>query len=242
MSALEQDRFDDAAKLFERSADDLRYASAQLDRPWVRPASLVPVLAQHRDAVVDMSATGAVGAATVADALDRIDIDGLRLIDGHVDLDALAAIENPLGDVRAALDELQAATDDAQSPWLIPKARLVLDDFDESIDEHLPSLDNALTAVGMAPDMLGADEPRRYLLLFTTAAESRGLGGFIGSYAELTADDGALSLTNSGQVADLDAAAQAAGARVTGPAEFVEQYGQFGYDRDGWVGTPPSAT
>ncbi len=53
----------------------------------------------------------------------------------------------------------------------------MLDDFDESIDEHLPSLDNALTAIGMAPDMLGADGPRRYLLLFTTPAESQGLGG-----------------------------------------------------------------
>ena len=233
VSALEQDRFDDAADLFQRSADDLRYASAQLDRPWVRPAALVPILAQHRDAVVDMSATGADGAATVAGALEQIDIDGLRVTDGRVDLDALAAIENPLGDVRTALDLLQAATDDAQSPWLIPKARVVLDDFDESIDEHLPSLDNALTAVGMAPDMLGADGPRHYLLLFTTPAESRGLGGFIDSYAELTADEGVLTLTNTGQAADLDAAAQAAGARVTGPAEFLDRYRQFGYDRDG---------
>ncbi len=92
---------------------DLQYANTQLDRPWVRPAAFVPVLAQHRDAVVDMSATGATGAATVADALEQIDIDGLRVVDGRVDLDASASIETPLEDVRAALVELQAATDEA---------------------------------------------------------------------------------------------------------------------------------
>ena len=78
--------------------------------------------------------------------------------------------------------------------------------------------------------MLGADEPRRYLLLFTNPSESRGLGGAIGGYAELTADNGLLTLTNSGQTADLDRAAAAAGARINGPAGFLDQYGRFGYD------------
>jgi Protein of unknown function (DUF4012) len=230
VAALEHDEFDEAAEWFRRSADQLQSANRQLDQPWVRPAAFVPVLAQHRDAVVDMSATGAAGAVTVADALERIDLDRLRVTNGRVDLYALAEIENPLGDVRTALDELQAATDDAQSPWLIPKATTVLDDFDESIAEHVPSLDNALAAVSMAPDMLGADGPRRYLVLFTTPSESRGVGGSIGSYAELTADDGVLTLTEAGRAADLDAAAHAAGARVTGPGGFLDQYGQFGYD------------
>ena len=58
--------------------------------------------------------------------------------------------------------------------------------------------------------MLGADGPRTYLLLFTTPSESRGLGGFVGSYAELTADDGQLALGAFGRAQDLDAAAAAA--------------------------------
>jgi hypothetical protein len=233
VAALEHDRFDEATEWFRRSADQLRLANKQLDRPWVQPAAFVPVLAQHRDAVVDMSATGAAGAATVADALERIDVEDLRVRGGRIDLDALAAIASPLSDVRTALDELQVSTDHAHSPWLIPKAAAVLDDFDESIDEHLPSLDNALTAIGMAPDMLGAQEPRHYLLLLTTPAESHGLGGAIESYAELTASDGVLTMTRTGRAADLDAAAQAADARVNGPAEFLDQYGRFGYEGDG---------
>ncbi len=161
VAALEHDDYDEAARLFGQSADDLRYATDQLDRPWARPAAVVPVLAQHRSAVVDMSATGADGAATVAAALDEIDLDVLRVADGRIDVDALVAVEEPLEDVRLALVELQTATDAAQSPWLVPRARRVLDDFDESIAEHVPALDNALAAVGMAPDMLGDDGPRK---------------------------------------------------------------------------------
>ena len=84
--------------------------------------------------------------------------------------------------------------------------------------------------------MLGADEPRTYLVLFTTPSESRGLGGFVGSYAELTVDDGQLTLSDFGRAQDLDAAAGQAGARVDGHEEFLRQYGRFGFDADGAVG------
>ena len=73
-------------------------------------------------------------------------------------------------------------------------------------------------------------------MLFTTPSESRGLGGFIGSYAELTAEDGQLTLSNFGHAQDLDAAAIQAGARVNGHEAFLRQYGQFGFDEGGAVG------
>ena len=143
-----------------------------------------------------------------------------------------------------ALDELQVATDAAQSPWLVPRARTVLDDFDQSIAEHVPALDSALAAVRMAPDMLGADGPRRYLLLFTTPSEARGLGGFIGSYAELTADEGRLVLSNSGHTARLDPEVEAAGARRRRPppSSSAGTESSVTAARADRSGTPPSAT
>ena len=92
------------------------------------------------------------------------------------------------------LVELQQTSQDVRSPWLVNRATYELDDFDESVAEHLPALQNALRAIELAPEMLGADGPRTYLLLFTTPSESRALGGFIGSYAELTVTDGQLAL------------------------------------------------
>ncbi len=207
-----------------------------MTKPWTAAAAFVPVVAQHRTAVVDMSGVGAEGAATVADALDEIDLDALRTVDGRFDLEALAALEGPLSRVRDALEDLRQTTEAARSPWLVDRAVYQLDDFDSSIDEHLPALESSLQAIDLAPAMLGADEPRTYLVLFTTPSESRGLGGFIGSYAELTADDGQLTLGNFGRAQDLDAAASQAGARVNGHEAFLRQYGRFGFDEGGAVG------
>lgn len=228
--ALENDDFDAAADWFRQSAELLDRANDRLGSVWTAPAALVPVVAQHRSAVVDLGQVGATGAHTVTAALDEIDLDSLRPQDGRIDVAALEALGGPLGRVEAALVELQRATDAARSPWLVPRAVAALDDFTESIDEHLPSLERALDAIALAPQMLGAGEPRDYLVLFTTPSEARGLGGMPGSYAELHAVDGALSLGEVGRVSELDGRARDAGAVVHGHDEFLAQYGRFGYD------------
>ncbi|MFT3853392.1 MAG: DUF4012 domain-containing protein [Ilumatobacteraceae bacterium] len=235
--ALQEGKFGEAADWFRQSAALLDSAHARMTKPWMLPAAAVPVVAQHRSAVVDMSAAGADGAHTVADALAEIDLDSLRATDGRIDLDALSRLIEPLEHVQQALVRLQTTTDSARSVWLVRRATYQLDDFAESIAEHLPSLNRALDAIRVAPQMLGADGARDYLLLFTTPSESRGGGGMPGTYAELHVEDGKLTLGETGRVEDLDRAAEAAGAVVHGNEAFLTQYGQFGYDTDdGHVG------
>lgn len=235
--ALEQGNFDEAADWFNQSADILEQAHARMTKPWMIGAAAVPVVAQHRSAVVDMSGVGETGARVVAEALSEIDLDSLRAGNGRIDVEGLANLEAPLTRVQQALEQLQRTTDDSYSPWLVHRAEVQLDDFSESIEEHLPTLDQALEAIGLAPQMLGADGPRTYLVLFTTPSESRGLGGMPGTYVELHADDGVLTLGTAGRVADLDGAARAAEAVVHGNEAFLQQYSQFGYDVDGHVGS-----
>jgi hypothetical protein len=180
-----------------------------------------------------MSREGADALQTVSEALDEIDLDALRPVRGRFDLTALAALDSPLTRVRDALVGLKATSEDARSVWLLDRATYELDDFSESVDEHLPSIDEALTAIRMAPAMLGAEGSRTYLMLFTTPSESRGLGGFVGSYAELQIADGQLTLGEFDRAQDLDAQIQAAGAHVRDHEEFLRQYARFGYDADG---------
>ena len=233
VAALENGEFDAAADWFAEAQTYLDAANVQLDEPWARAAAVVPVAAQHQRAVYDMSHAGADALHTVSDALDEIDLDELRPNGGHFDLVALGALDAPLTRVRNALVALKATSEASRSPWLVNRATYELDDFVQSVDEHLPSIENALSAIRMAPEMLGVDEPRTYLLLFTTPSESRGLGGFVGSYAELTIDDGQLTLGQFGRAQDLDPAIAAAGGVVRDQPEFLEQYGRFGYDADG---------
>ena len=233
VTSLENGDYDKAEQWFREAATYLHRAHQRLTEPWASGAAVIPVVAHYRDAAVDISRVAADGADTVADALADVDLDALRTVDGRIDLDALASLEVPLTHVRNALVDLKAVTDASRSPWFINRVDYRLDDFDESVDEHLPGIENALSAIRLAPELLGVDGPRHYLVLFTTPSESRGLGGFVGNYAELTADDGRLTMTHFGRAQDLDLAAQKAGTQVHGHEEFLARYGRFGFDTDG---------
>ena len=72
---------------------------------------------------------------------------------------------------------------------------------------QLGSLDGTVTDASqlarLAPPMLGADGPRRYLMVFQNPAEARGTGGLIGAYAVLEARHGRLQVTRMGSNTDL---------------------------------------
>ncbi len=117
---LESGDFDAAARSFRDASATLAAAHERVTGPLAAAAALVPVVAQHRTAVADMSGVGAAGAATVAEALDEIDLDALRPVEGRIDLDALAALHGPLARVRAALVELQRTANASRSPVARP--------------------------------------------------------------------------------------------------------------------------
>jgi hypothetical protein len=233
INALNQGDFDIASDRLTAAATALGRAEDQLGQPWGLGGSLVPVVAQHRSAALDLSSAGAAELAQVAAALDQINPDELAVTGGQIDLAAVAGLAEPFGQVDQALDRMAVAAAGASSPWLIPPIGDEVDALSEDIAENAPKIDNAVEAVRLAPVMLGRDEPQVYLLLFTSPAEARGLGGFIGNYAELTITGGKLELSTFGRVSDLEAQAQAVGARVAGPAGFLERYGRFGFNRDG---------
>ncbi len=188
-----------------------------------------------------MSRLGSDGATAVAEALAEIDLDALRVDESRIDLDALAALRAPLARVRTELASLADGATESRSVWLVDKARRQLDDFDESVADHLPSLDIALDAVELAPVMLGVDGPRTYLLIVTYPVESRGLGGCVDHVAELVVDDGVFSLGPMESATDLDARVAAADALVRGVDGFGTACGSrgdgAGLDGDGAFGS-----
>ena len=127
--ALENGKFDEAADWFRQSAAILDQANARMDSPWTAAAALVPVVAQHRSAIVDMSEVGASGAKVVAESLSEIDPESLRTDNGRIDLEGLARLQAPLERVQQALEQLQRTTAESRSPWLaepggVPARRL----------------------------------------------------------------------------------------------------------------------
>ena len=230
---LRAGRFVEAAGSFRSASAAFDQADSALGRPWGQPARLVPVVAQHRALGTSLSAEAASITDEIAGVLDGIDIENLKVAGGRIDLDAVAALQAPLESLRGSLDELDAAIEATDSPWLVAPAQRELGELAGEIQQQRTSSDRAIEAVRQAPAMLGADGPRRYFMAFMTPVEARGLGGLMGNWAEVTIDEGRIQVSDFARHTDLNDRA-AGPQRITGPADFLDAWGDYGFrDADG---------
>ena len=118
-----------------------------------------------------------------------------------------------------------------------------LDQLSSDIRRQHDILDNVREIAEFAPALLGADGPRSYFVAFTTASEARGLGGFMGNWALISADDGRITMEDFARRDRLDKAAGPGERSLSGPQEWLQRYGQFGYTNGpgGAVGATPWA-
>jgi hypothetical protein len=239
IDALNVGDFDRASTLFGESSAGFARAEDRLGGPLATPARLVPAVAQNLAAGRELSAAASDAIGVASRALGQIDPSTLRVSGGRIELAAIEAVEAPLLDVQGALRDLEQVTQGIESPWLVARVQQELDELADEFAENEPRLQNAIDAVRAAPAMLGSDGPRRYLVLFTTPSEARGLGGFIGNYAEVTVDDGRIEVTAFDRRSELQLVANDAGARCRDcPEDLLREYGRFGFASgpDGGVG------
>ena len=229
-----------AQRLFERAAASFDSADSNASGPWSQPARLVPVLAQHRAALSVVSSTSASSLGEIAEQLSAVDLGELRVSQGRIDLGAIEALVGPVERLRAEVDALWSVLAEAQDPWLIEPVRDRLIDLADEVAAERDRIDQMADVIERAPEMLGADGPRVYLVAFTTPVEARGHGGFFGNFAEIHADDGLITLEEFGR----NTALNRRGSRprtVTGPDDWLGRYARFGFDSgpDGTVGESP---
>jgi hypothetical protein len=203
LRSLQSGDFDGARQGFQLAADLLGGAGHDLGAPWAQPARLIPVVAQHRRAAEQLAESASSVSNTIADVLGDIDFDRLRVVNGTIDVDAITALQNPLARLNAALTDLRSTVDAVDSPWLVQPIRTRLATLSDQIDDQQVEGARAAVAVQRVPAMLGANGKRVYFIAFTTPAEARGLGGFMGNWAEVTMDKGHISVTGFGRTTDL---------------------------------------
>ena len=203
VAALGAGDVDDGTAGFEEAAEEFSAVVGVTDAWWAAPARATPVVAQNLDAVRTVARAGARLNATAVDLGAEVDYDELRLPDGRVDLARLASVRGPVhaaSDAVASADVQVAALD---SPWIAPPVRTQLDELSSQLREVRRSTTLAAAAVDDLPALLGAEGPRRYLLLLGNPAEARDLGGHLGNWAELVAVDGRLDVVRVGAPYDL---------------------------------------
>jgi len=216
-----------AVRDFEVAADAFRSAEDDLSAPWAVAGRAVPLLGQHARAMGDITDAGAELAATAAGATADAPLEELGFEDGVLDLTRVAAFADPLERAEAALVEADEVVDDVDSGWLLPPLADRVDQFADEVAEARPQAEIAREGVAVAPGLFGGDGLRRYFVAFTTPAEQRGLGGFIGNFGILTADRGDVTLARSEEIATLQQQLRARDASMSGPPDYVERYGRF---------------
>jgi hypothetical protein len=214
-----------AAERFGRSADAFGRAGAHLGRWWVRPALAVPVVGHQLRAVRTLSAAGEELAGAASAASSELDLKGLRLQAGAIDLRALERASGALSSARRALDRTAADVNSVRSPWLLAPLTEAIADLDTRMAEARRDAGTAADVLELAGPMLGRDGPRRWFLAVVTPAENRGSGGLVGNTGEITAVAGKLDLVAVDRIARLNEEVDDDAAARVLPPIYGDAYG-----------------
>lgn len=190
------------------------------------PLRIVPVLSQHLELLERTSDEGIAIAEVGTKVLDVANYEDLKRPDGGIDLEHVRSLVEPVDQAEARLITARRRLADSTSPWLVAPVQDRLGDTLAEVDQTVDEVDLIGEAARVAPDMLGGTGERIWFVAFVNPAEERGGGGFLGSYAEIRADDGRLRMTRSGSVLDLIGAAPPGARSIDGPADYVARYGR----------------
>jgi hypothetical protein len=141
----------------------------------------------------------------------------------RIAVDAFARAGPTLDAAAAEIAAARARLDDLDSAWLPRPLGTALHHVRAELAATASTVDGAGRATRLVPAMLGARQPRRYLVVFQNNAEARGTGGLPGLYAVLLADRGRLRVERLGSNTDLHSAGRLP---VDLGPEFTAQWGQ----------------
>jgi hypothetical protein len=156
--------------------------------PWIGPnAQAAAEVATAADDVATL------GAAPLVDAFQSLNWDSLIPSEGT----DLAPLQAASPSVSAAAHAVRLSADrlnQIDASTLLPQVSKTLTQAREQLHSLTGALDAAADASTLAPEMLGSQAPRNYLLIIQNNAESRASGGIPGALAVLNLDKGKLKL------------------------------------------------
>ena len=210
----------------------LARGEASLSAWWTRPAWLVPGVSQNVRALRDVIVVVDELAGVAVDTASSADTDSLGARGGRVDLAAVAALDEPLSRMVAALRGSDGTLAEIGEGWQLPVIRSRIDDLRADVASALESSELALDGVRLAPGFLGGDGQSTYLVLFTTPVEARATTGFPGNFAEVTFTDGRFDMTRFGRITELNQALPVGGATISGPPDYLARYARYEPQRE----------
>jgi hypothetical protein len=134
--------------------------------------------------------------------------------------------------IAAALESLQKASALLESapPPNIGRLSNALDAARAQVDQLVPRATAAENLLDAIPQMLGRDEPRRYLVALQGLGEARATGGLIGLYGVMEAVEGKLYLVSAGRTVELTMNPRhPLDDGILAPSWFAKRYGNLDF-------------
>jgi hypothetical protein len=221
---------DESAVQFTIADDEFQTAEGWLRSVLVQPSRLVPIVGYQTDALGRMASLGSNLASTAERVTTEADYRRITVTDGRIDVAEIEAWGPALEEVETALVAAESAAAEIDTSWLAPPILERYSDLDIQVTDALAETRIAGDAVAVAPDLLGANGVRHYFIAFTTPAESRGLGGFMGNWAVLQANDGRLDIVADGRSSDLAPKRGEPERVLHAPDDYIRRYGALNPD------------
>ncbi|HUF58890.1 MAG TPA: DUF4012 domain-containing protein [Actinomycetota bacterium] len=220
-----------ARRAFSVAAREFRDADRETRNPLIRFGGLVPLAGRSYDAIGTLAGIGgrtATAGEGLAVALTELPggLGSLAPSGGRIPVEAMRSL---VPAVSAARAELEAAGEESltlPTSYLIGPIASAADLARDEVGAALRTVRSAEALLVALPSFAGADGTRRYFVAAQSPAELRGTGGFIGSFAILTATDGRLEL---GPFREISVLRNVAPANAPAPSsDFREVYDRFG--------------
>ncbi|WP_258064409.1 DUF4012 domain-containing protein [Arthrobacter sp. ZGTC131] len=180
--------------------------AAATDPIWTIAGSL-PWLGRNFQAASEVAASAddiaGLAAVPLVDTFQSLNWASLAPKDGRVDLLPLTRAAPKLSVASHAVTQSLGRLNAINADELLPPVATPLLEVRNQLASLGDGLETAADAAAVAPGMMGADGPRRYLLLIQNNAEARASGGIPGAVAVLTLDRGKLSLGEQKSAADI---------------------------------------
>lgn len=179
-------------------------AKEQADGGLWRFGEAIPVVGANLTAVREVAETID---NLVVDALEPasgLSLSSLAPVDGRIDVAQLDVASEILDQASAALIDARATVDGIDRSALIDQVASGVSQLDDALAQIEPVVEPAQKTLAILPGILGAEGPRNYLVLVQNNAESRGTGGNPASLVMITADNGAIEITQQASSTDFD--------------------------------------
>lgn len=182
----------------EQTAEEVHAAAADAARQadfWLwRLGENAPVIGPNLTAVRVMSESVAELTDVAGEAISSVDLQAFRPVDGAIDLTKLEVAGQAIGRIGQAAEKIDAQLGELDAEELMPQLTGPLATFQGAvaqIREFAVPLESVATAL---PAILGADEPRTYVLMFQGNSEVRASGGNPAALAIVRASAGRIEL------------------------------------------------